>query len=201
MTARDTRAWERRRRAVPSTTVSLSGAVDLPVPVDAAWDFLQDTEAVAACIPGLEPDSIERIDDDTFRGSLRHLAMGVPSRWQLEAGVRRAPAERSFAVRLDGTEPRLGLTLGGDAQLWVRLGSDGPELAYAGELTVTGRLAEAGGPIIERVVASIIERFVENVRGAGTPGAPPSWWARLLDRLTRPFRRRGAGLTAPNGQP
>jgi carbon monoxide dehydrogenase subunit G len=36
---------------------------------DKVWDFLMDIPAVSKCVPGVE--SFEKIDDDTFLGSLK----------------------------------------------------------------------------------------------------------------------------------
>jgi len=44
---RNAGAWEKRRRDVPSTTVHLDDTIDVPVDIDDAWRFLQDTHAIA----------------------------------------------------------------------------------------------------------------------------------------------------------
>ena len=126
-------------------------------------------------------------------GRSRHVALGVPSTWRLEAHVGRSDADRALQIHLDGTEQRLDLRLQGDAHLRIGEGvAAGSELAYAGDLTVTGRMAGAGGPMIERIVASMIERFVQRVGSAGTAGAPsPGWWPRRLARVLRRWHGHG----------
>jgi carbon monoxide dehydrogenase subunit G len=192
VTGRDARAWTGRRRPVPSATVSLADTVTMPVAPDLAWRHLQDIEAVAACIPGLVEGSVERVDDDTFRGTMRHAALGIASLWHLTAHIDRSESDRALSIHLDGREERLDLTLTGDARLSIGTGeSSGSALSYDGDLTVTGRLAGAGGPIIERVVASIIERFVQSIGSAGAP-APMGRWARFMAWVRGAFsvRRR-----------
>ena len=162
----------------------------MPVSVDVAWTHVLDIKAVAACIPGLVPESIEQVSDDTFRGTLRHLALGVPSTWRLEAVVTRADPDRRLDIHLDGVEQRLDLHLSGDAALSIDQVDESAALTYTGDLTVRGRLAGAGGPIIERVVASIIERFVESVGAGGQVAPPRSWWRRLVAWVTAPFGGR-----------
>lgn len=173
---------------MPSTTVSLTDTVVMPVAPGVAWRHLHDIEAVAACIPGLVPGSVEQVGVDSFRGSLRHLALGIPSLWRLTARVEISEPDRTLTIHLDGTEERLDLALVGDARLSIGSGeATCAALAYSGDLTVTGRLAGAGGPIIERVVASIIERFVEAVGGAGVVPVKIGWRARLMARLRSLF--------------
>lgn len=167
----------------------------MPVSADVAWRHVQDIRAVAACIPGLVPGSIEQVSDDTFRGTLRHLAMGVPSTWQLEAAVTRADPDRRLDIHLEGEEERLDLHLSGDAALSIDDVGELAALTYTGDLTVRGRLAGAGGPIIERVVASIIERFVQSVGAGGEVQPHRSWWRRLAAWCGAKLGRRDAAKT------
>jgi len=178
---RNAGAWEKRRRDVPSTTVHLDDTIDVPVAIDDAWRFLQDTHAIAGCIPGLVPDSVVQEAPDRFRATLRHVALGVPSTWELVATVRRDQVAKTVDIHLDGTEARIGLTLVGDTGL-VLTAADGSHarLSYRGDLTVQGRLAGAGGPVIERVISSIIQRFLVEIGSAGRVPERAGVWARFV---------------------
>jgi carbon monoxide dehydrogenase subunit G len=190
--ARDQDVWKKRKRAEPSATVHLDDAIALPVGADATWAYLQDVRAVAACIPGLVPDSVEQVSDDTFTGTMKHVALGVPSTWLLTAHVGRDDDGRRLDVDLEGDEPRLSLRLEGGARLRI-VDAQPARLAYTGELSVRGRLAGAGGPVIERVIGSIIERFVQNLGSAGEVPPRHSWWRRTKERLRLLFARRSRG--------
>ena len=172
----------------------------MPVSADVAWRHVQDIKAVAACIPGLVPESIDQVSDDTFRGTLRHLAMGVPSTWKLEAAVTRDDFDRRLDIHLEGQEERLDLQLSGDASLSIDDVDELAALTYTGDLTVRGRLAGAGKPIIERVVASIIERFVESVGAGGQVESHRSWWHRFMAWCGSPLGRWREGRH-PAGHP
>jgi hypothetical protein len=60
-------------------------------------------------------------------------------------------------------------------------------LVYQADLRVEGRLAGAGGPIIERVIASIIQRSLVEIGSAGRVPARTSWWARVVAWLRQRF--------------
>jgi carbon monoxide dehydrogenase subunit G len=181
-------AWDKRRRELPSTVVRLDDTIDVPVDLDTAWRFIQDTRAIAGCISGLDPSSVRQESETRFYGSLKHVALGVPSTWALVADIERDERAHTARIHLDGVEPRLNLTLVGDTTLALS-GVDGQHarLAYAGELKVEGRLAGAGGPIIDRVIASIIERFLMEVGSAGQGAPRGSWWSRVKAFLRRIF--------------
>jgi len=118
---------------------------------------------------------------DRFRATLRHVALGVPSTWELVATVRRDQVAKTVDIHLDGTEARIGLTLAGDTGL-VLTAADGSHarLSYRGDLTVQGRLAGAGGPVIERVISSIIQRFLVEIGSAGRVPERVGVWARFV---------------------
>jgi len=48
--------------------VNLEKTFPMPVPADDAWQFLQDIEAVAACMPGAK--ITERVDDTHYKGTV-----------------------------------------------------------------------------------------------------------------------------------
>jgi carbon monoxide dehydrogenase subunit G len=185
---RSTGAWDRRRRAVPSTTVRLDDTIEVPVSIEDAWRFLGDTQAIASCIPGLVPGSVVEESPTRFSGVLRHVALGVPSTWNLVAAIERDQEAKTVDIHLEGKEPRLGLSLAGDAGLALtHIDVDRARLVYQGDLRVEGRLAGAGGPIIERVIASIIQRFLVEIGSAGRVPVHTSWWARAVGWLRRKF--------------
>lgn len=190
-------AWERRRRTA-STAVDLADRVALVLSPDDAWRRLNDVEAVAACIPGLVPGSLERIGEHEFRGKLRKTALGVPAAWSLKADLQPSEGDRRLAVRLEGEEPRLGLRLSGWATLAVGAGTATPsDLDYRAHVEITGRLAGAGGPVIRDVVDNIVRRFVATV-GEVPAAAPRGVLGRLFDRLAGAVRRL-FGLRADRG--
>lgn len=164
----------------------LDDTIDVPVSIVDAWRFLQDTHAIAACIPGLVPDSVVQESPTRFRGVLRHVALGVPSTWELVATIARDQSARTVDIHLDGEESRLALTLVGDTGLVLSdVDTSHARLAYHGDLTVSGRLAGAGGPVIERVISSIIQRFLVEIGSAGRVPERAGMWARLVAWLRR----------------
>lgn len=182
-------AWERRRKT-PSTSVDLVDRVMLPAGPEEIWRRLNDVEAVAECIPGLVPGSLERLDERRFVGTLRHTALGVPATWTLRADVQPSEAERRLAVQLEGEEARLGLRLSGWATMAVEPGAAGDSgLDYRAHVEVVGRLAATGGPVIRSVVDGIVRRFVASVGGA--PAPTPGILARLLEAIRKLLGRRG----------
>ncbi len=187
-----------RRRCTASTSVDLADRIALVLTPHDAWRRLKDVEAVATCIPGLVPGSLERVGEHEFRGSRAKTALGVPATWSLRADVLPSEDDRRLEVRLEGEEPRLGLPLSGWARLEVAAGTASPsDLDYRAHVEVASRLAGAGGPVIREVVDNIVRRFVASV-GDVREAAPRGALRWLVERLARAARRL-LGLRARNG--
>lgn len=184
-----------RKRPTPSTRVNVDDVVSLPVSADVAWARVLDVNAVASCLPGLVPDTLRLLDDGQYQARVQAMAMGVTATWEMTARLTPDEANRRLAVKLEGDDHRLGLRLDGTADLQVQpQGTVNAQLAYAGTVTVQGRLAAAGGPVISAVVENMVHRFVYSLSGATAPEPRRLRWVRLiLAHVASWFRRRRVG--------
>lgn len=179
----DRGAWERRRKA-PGTSVEVADRVELPVDAETAWARLRDVDAAAACLPGIVPGSLRAVDGG-YEAELRQTALGVTATWALRAQLSPSDADRRLDVRLEGDERRLGMRMEGEATVSVADGA-ATALDYRGRISVEGRLAASGAPIVRNVVEGTLRSFVDSL--AGREPEPPR--PGLLRRLARALKRR-----------
>ncbi len=181
--------WGRRRRPVPSTCVELADRVGVAAPADEVWERMIDVRGLAGCVPGLVPGSFVQEGPNRFRGQVDVRALGVVARWQMTAELQPSPAERRLRVVLAGEESKLGLHLGGRAELRVTQDEAGAaSVDYSGRVEITGRLAVSGEPIVRRFVQHLVSTFVEAVAREVAPVGPrhgplarlAAWLKRLL---------------------
>lgn len=160
----------------------LKGKIDAAVSVQRSWAFLSDLHEFATCAPGLE--SIEQVDDDTFRGVIGTSVGPIAGRFAFQARiVERRPEER-MAVAVDGTESTTGSRLGATVVLTLApAGADRTSLAYDADVALAGRLAILGEIVIRATAGVLLDEFGERMRrhlerpslragGASSPGAP-----------------------------
>lgn len=168
--------WSRRKRQPPRTTVDIEERVPLGVPAPDAYARLLDVESVGLCLPGLVPGSLRPDGDGSLRAVLRQTALGVTATWQLLVTMRPSPEARRLEIGLDGREQRLGMHLVGTADVAVVESGARATLSCTGHVSVEGRLAAAGGPIIRKVVEETLRRFVSALGAPGAQSAvnPPS---------------------------
>jgi carbon monoxide dehydrogenase subunit G len=175
--------------------VQLSDQVVVDAPPESAWTRLSDVAFVAECLPGLEPSSLEEVDEGVFRARMVHAAMGVNAKWDLEARITPSPAERRLDVVLNGKEPRLNMQMSGSANVALQPNPPiGSTLDYTADIRVEGSLAAMGGPIIRSVMTDALAQFVAAVGGQEAEAPPKrgrlrealrSFWNRLFHRNAR----------------
>jgi carbon monoxide dehydrogenase subunit G len=187
--------WSRRRR-VPVATVDIADELKLSVPTNIAWERLENLPALAGFIPGFVPESFQQVGPTDFEGRIKATALGVTANWQMRANVRADAEHRQIAIQMQGTDSHLGLQVTGGADLLLMSGdSTSSVLRYSGQASVTGRLAAAGGPIINSVIHAMVSRFVtaigEPEKAAQVAPTMPLWrrWLQPFAALLRGWRR------------
>jgi uncharacterized protein len=144
---------------------------------EAAWQCLQDIEAVARCMPGAT--ITERLDDTHFKGTVT---------------VRVGPATMAFkgnieVLELDAATRTLHLagkgsdttgTSGASMDLVATVQATGPtcELVGKSEVSMSGKAAAFGGRMMNTVADQILKQFVANfaalVQSANVSQAAPA---------------------------
>lgn len=134
-----------------------------PMPCDAAiaWQFLQDIESVAQCMPGAS--ITERIDDQNYKGTV---------------SVRLGPVSMSFkghitvvsvnpdtqTLHLTGKGTDTSGTSGASMDLVATVQAAGDQCELVGKSTVTmnGKAAAFGGRMMDSVSEQILKQFAAN---------------------------------------
>ena len=142
--------------------VQLEKTFPMPSSPAIAWEFLQNVEAVAACMPGAK--LTERLDENRHKGTVT---------------VRVGPATMSFRGEvevqdIDSTTQTLRLlgkgtdstgNSGVSMNLLARIDAvDGglSELVGSSEVSMSGKLAAFGGRLMNSVADKILLQFAEN---------------------------------------
>lgn len=157
--------------------VVIEKAFPLAAMADAAWQCLQDIEAVGGCMPGAK--ITERVDATHYKGTVT---------------VKIGPAAMSFkgnieVLELDAAQRTLHLvgkgsdstgTSGASMDLVATVQASGAtcELVGKSEVAMSGKAASFGGRMMNTVADQILKQFVANfaalVQSADAPQAAPS---------------------------
>lgn len=148
-------------------TMNLTGSQHIAAPKQRVWEALNDPEILRRSIPGCQ--SLDKEADDRYRATV---------------AIKIGPMDARFAgaVRLSDLNPPNAYTIAGEGQggaagfakgaAKVSLAEEGAgtQLAYDVDVTVGGRLAQLGGPIIDATAKQLAGAFFKRF---GEIVAPP----------------------------
>ena len=152
--------------------VELDKVFKIAAPASAAWQFLQQIEAVAACMPGAE--ITEQIDAHNYKGKVKSRI--GPATMAFDGAIEIKgidPEKRELRLRGSGQDTKGTSSASMDLTAWVVDGAEaGCELKGQAEVSVNGKVASLGGRMMNQVADQILNQFgknfADNVLAAGS---------------------------------
>ena len=145
--------------------VEIEKTFPLPGPADVAWSFLQNIEAVAACMPGAK--ITERLPDGKFKGTVT-VRIG-PATMSFRGEVERRDGEGSnvapHSLRLLAKGVDSTGASGASMDLAARIeaiDARSSNLVGKSEVTMNGKAAAFGGRMMNSVADQILKQFADN---------------------------------------
>ena len=142
--------------------VDLEKTFPLPGSADVAWGFLQDVEAVAACMPGAK--ITEKLPDGGYKGTVTVKVGPATMAFRGELSVRdQDAATRSLRLLGRGTDSTG--TSGASMDLAARIeeaSGGSSQLVGRSEVTMSGKAAAFGGRMMNSVADQVLKQFAEN---------------------------------------
>ena len=155
--------------------MKLHHSTQVQAPPDQVWEFLQDTRAVVACLPGAELTDDK--GDDQYGGVLR-IAIGpmkLNYNGQVDVTTRDADA-RQLVLAASGRDRRGGGSVRADVRVGVADAGDGnSQLESVTDLQLTGRIAALGRGVQDvsnTMFNDFSRRLAERVAGPQETAAP-----------------------------
>ena len=174
--------------------MELEHSFSVPVPVERAWDVLQDVERVAPCMPGATLDSV---DGDSISGKIK---VKVGPIQMIYAGTakftERDKAAGVMTLEASGKETRGAGTASASVRSELKGAGDQTDVTVHTTLNVTGKPAQFGRGVLTEVGGRLIGIFADNLASMLTaeqtqPAAPASSAAAASSahaRATQPTR-------------
>jgi len=172
--------------------MEMTSQQELPVSQQQAWDALNDTEVLKACIPGCE--SITPAGDNAYEVQITAAVGPVKAKFKGRLQLADIEPPRSYTLQFDGQGGAAGF---GKGSAQVRLepsGANACVLHYSANATVGGKLAQIGSRLVDMAAQKMAGEFFgnfdaqlrERYPNAATPEAPappamkPGLWARFM---------------------
>ena len=143
--------------------VELEKTFPMPGTAAASWEFLQNVEGVAGCMPGAK--ITERVDDTHYKGtiSVRVGPAGMSFKGEIEVQALEAATR---TLHLVGKGSDTSGTSGASMDLVARIEPGETEgtsnLVGRSEVTMSGKAAAFGGRMMGSVADQILKQFAAN---------------------------------------
>jgi hypothetical protein len=142
--------------------VQLDKTYPMPCSAEVAWEFLQNVEAVAACMPGAK--ITERIDSDHYKGTVTVKVGPATMSFRGEVEMTNVDsAARSLRLLGKGTDSTG--SSGASMNLAARIeAGEGAQCNLVGssEVSMSGKAAAFGGRMMNTVADQILKQFADN---------------------------------------
>lgn len=142
--------------------VQIDKTYPMPCPPEVAWEFLQNVEAVAGCMPGAK--ITERLDAGRYKGTVTVKVGPATMSFRGEVEMKDVdPAARTLRLLGKGTDSTG--SSGASMNLIVRIEpAEGGlcTLVGASEVSMSGKAAAFGGRMMNTVADTILKQFADN---------------------------------------
>ncbi|CAG9274521.1 CoxG family protein [Paraburkholderia unamae] len=147
--------------------MELTESHTLPVPQQRAWEALNDTAILKACIPGCE--SIEADGKNAYAVALTASVGPVKARFKGRMQLADIDAPNSYTIVFEGQGGAAGFGKG-DAHVKLEpAGDESTTLTYTANAQVGGKLAQIGSRLVDgaarKIAAEFFKRFGEQLGG------------------------------------
>jgi carbon monoxide dehydrogenase subunit G len=142
--------------------VELEKSFPMPGSPGTTWEFLQNIEAVAGCMPGAK--ITERLDAGRFKGTVTVKIGPATMAFRGEVEVHDInPAGRSLTLLAKGTDSTGTSGAAMDLKARVEPAGDGlSSLVGNSEVSMSGKAAAFGGRMMNSVAEQLMQQFATN---------------------------------------
>ncbi|MFM0498813.1 CoxG family protein [Paraburkholderia caffeinilytica] len=155
--------------------MELSETHTLPVPQQRAWDALNDTEILRACIPGCE--SIDPDGDNAYAVVVSASVGPVKARFKGRMLLTDIEAPNRYTIVFEGQGGAAGFGKGNALVTLEPEGESATKLSYTATAQVGGKLAQIGSRLVDgaarKIAGEFFKRFGAQVGGEAAGATAP----------------------------
>jgi uncharacterized protein len=150
--------------------MELTESHSLPVPQHEAWDALNDSAILKACIPGCE--SIEADGENAWSVALMAAVGPVKARFKGRMELSDVEAPNRYTINFEGQGGAAGFGKGSAQVTLESAGADTTTLRYTATAQVGGKLAQIGSRLVDgaarKIAAEFFKRFGAQLGGGAS---------------------------------
>ncbi|WP_436795059.1 SRPBCC family protein [Actinospongicola halichondriae] len=158
--------------------MDLTNEFTVPVPVERAWEVLNDVELIAPCLPGAQ---LQEIEGDEYRGIVKVKVGPITAQYKGAATFQEQDeANRRIVLKAEGRDTRGQGSASAIITATMTESGSGADVSthvvVESDVTIKGKVAQFGRGMIAEVSAKLLTQFVECLEGKldGEPAEAPA---------------------------
>jgi carbon monoxide dehydrogenase subunit G len=146
----------------------MTGEQLIPLPQQATWEALNDTQVLKECVPGCE--SLEKISDNQYQLTMTSRIGPVSARFKGLMTLQDIDAPNGYTMTFEGQGGVAGFAKG-EASVTLEPEGDATRLKYTAKAMVGGKIAQLGARLIDGVARKLSTEFFKcfNERASNPP--------------------------------
>ena len=147
--------------------MDLTNEFTVPVPVERAWEVLNDVELIAPCLPGAQ---LQEIEGDEYRGVVKVKVGPITAQYKGAATFQEQDeANRKIVLKAEGRDTRGQGSASALITATMTESGSGADVSthvvVESDVTIKGKVAQFGRGMIAEVSAKLLTQFVECLEG------------------------------------
>lgn len=148
--------------------MEMTGEQLVPLPQQATWEALNDTQVLKECVPGCE--SLEKLADNQYQLTMTSRIGPVSARFKGVMTLRDIDPPNGYTMIFEGQGGVAGFAKG-EASVTLEPEGDATRLKYTAKAMVGGKIAQLGARLIDGVARKLSNEFFKcfNERASNPP--------------------------------
>jgi carbon monoxide dehydrogenase subunit G len=149
--------------------LKVSGAYQLPVSRERAYELLQDPDVLARAMPGC--DGLEKIGENEYAMKMKLAMATVSGLFAGKVTIADQNPPQSFRLVVEGSG-KIGF-MKGEGKLDLVPSESGTTISYDGDVQVGGTIAAVGQRLLDTTSRMMIKRFFDKLGEIASDGTTP----------------------------
>jgi len=142
--------------------MQIKDSFTINAPQEKVWELLFDIPRLGQCVPGIE--SVEVVDDKTYRGKLVVKVGPIKSQFSGVVTLTEVEPPQRIVGAVEGDDKTSASSIKATFSGTLAAVEAGTEAAFVVDLSLRGRLAQFGGPVISATAKKLTAEFAKNLR-------------------------------------
>jgi len=142
--------------------MQIKDSFTINAPQKKVWELLFDIPRLGQCVPGIE--SVEVVDEKTYRGKLVVKVGPIKSQFSGVVTLTEIEPPQRIVGAVEGDDKTSASSIKATFSGTLTTVEAGTEAAFVIDLSLRGRLAQFGGPVISATAKKLTAEFAKNLR-------------------------------------